>query len=648
MQQYKVKERDTLWKIARKNRTTVDAIAALNGLKGRQIHNLKVDQILLLPGDSDNSPDSKINLKFRGIDTKTFTPQQVKVEHDGTTSTHILGANASIMLAIYDHTKGLRVWIEDLSKKMESVLAVDILPIGDWNLNIDSRVLKTAGSLQPKAGAASSSSSEVQNAVTHNAQVENGQTKLEETRVEGGKPVQVIATIYTSENLRLHPANEKYRAYILDSAKRYQITPQALAAMIQAETLTKKSGEWDEKTNENAPKQAQGLCQFFAGGWQHVYCEPGTLLNADCKGLSESNLLAKRLVAKYAIDSLGAYAKINIRDFENASKLDTSALPPEEKAKLAYLLHHEGVFGTRRLLGLAGSRTNDEWFDALTGQLGIKSKNAETRKKAETTAKQLVQQYGNAHKAYRGWLFNLTDSKINVNHFVVNDPAALSTKPRTIAEITSSLTKVQQAEKPAPKPPKAPAPPPSPPTSQPAPASPATEGWHDPLATCTLRTANLASKKGATFGMVRDNGAKPHQGIDLCAVPGTPIFAVADGIAYPYRDSSKKGYGNTLILEVDIDDLPDHQADLIRAAGKKSGTVGFVYAHLDELPAKQKVFHAGEVMGKSGHTGNADNMTTINKGAHLHFEVRLDALKRTKGLTNRIDPLPFINNCTNR
>ena len=148
--------------------------------------------------------------------------------------------------------------------------------------------------------------------------------------------------------------------------------------------------------------------------------------------------------------------------------------------------------------------------------------------------------------------------------------------------------------------------------------------------------------------MVRDNGAKPHQGIDLCAVPGTPIFAVADGIAYPYRDSSKKGYGNTLILEVDIDDLPDHQANLVRAAGKKSGTVGFVYAHLDELPAKQKVFHAGEVMGKSGHTGNADKMTTINNGAHLHFEVRLDALKRTTGLTNRIDPLPFIINCTNR
>jgi murein DD-endopeptidase MepM/ murein hydrolase activator NlpD len=643
MQQYKVKEHDTLWKIARKHRTTVDAIASLNGLKGRQIQMLRIDQVLLLPDSAGNPHDSKLNLKFRGLDSKSFSPQNIKVEHDGTTTTHKLESGASLLLSINDHAKGLKVWIENLGKQMESVLDIDILPIGHWNVNIDSRKIKTEGALQPKSGPQTSSSAEVQQAVTHNAQITNGQTNLEQTRVEGGKPVHAVATIYTSENLRLHPANEKYRKYILESAKRYQISPQALAAMIQAETSTKKTGEWDEKTNANYPDRAQGLCQFFPAAWKHVFCDSGSLLNSDCKGMSETKLLAQRLEAKYAIDSIGAYAKINIKAFQEAAKVDASALPPEDKAKLAYLLHHEGDYGTRRLLGLAGSRTNKQWFDALAGQLGIKSKDPATRKKAEATAKQLEQQYGNAHKAYKGWLFSLTDSKINVNHFLVNDSAALSKQPRKISEITSSLTNIQQVEKPVAKPQEPAVPPPSP---QSAPST--TEGWHDPLATCTLRTANLASKKSATFGMVRDKGTKAHQGIDLCAIPGTPIFAVADGVAYPYRDSSKKGYGNTLVLEVDIDDLPDHQANLVRAAGKKSGTVGFVYAHLDDLPVKRTVVHAGDVIGKSGRTGNADKMTTIENGAHLHFEVRLEALKRTTGLTNRIDPLPFITNCTNR
>ena len=50
----------------------------------------------------------------------------------------------------------------------------------------------------------------------------------------------------------------------------------------------------------------------------------------------------------------------------------------------------------------------------------------------------------------------------------------------------------------------------------------------------------------------------------------------------------------------------------------------------------------GDEIGTTGATGNAKNMTTIAKGAHLHFEAR-NAPVLGLGLTGRIDPIPFIN-----
>ena len=39
-----------------------------------------------------------------------------------------------------------------------------------------------------------------------------------------------------------------------------------------------------------------------------------------------------------------------------------------------------------------------------------------------------------------------------------------------------------------------------------------------------LRTVN-----GARFGMVRNGGTRPHQGVDLYAAPGTPVYAISAG-----------------------------------------------------------------------------------------------------------------------
>lgn len=143
-----------------------------------------------------------------------------------------------------------------------------------------------------------------------------------------------------------------------------------------------------------------------------------------------------------------------------------------------------------------------------------------------------------------------------------------------------------------------------------------------------LRTAGLSSVKGAMFGMTRsypDGSPKPHQGIDLSAPPGTPIFAVENGEVVDVRESS--AYGKVLCMRADEGELK----------GKF-----FFYAHLKQVDLKvgTKV-KAGDVMGQTGSTGNASAMTTVEKGSHLHFEARTAMLLGT-GLTGRFDPLPYI------
>lgn len=674
MEEYLVKEHDTLWKIARKHKTTVDVLASLNKLKGRQIHQLRVDQKLYLPGDDSSTPDTKLNVYFRGLDFKQITPKRVKVEHDQKQSVRELKSRDPMDLLIRDHALGLKIWIEDFQKKMVLVFERDIVPLGHWNLNVDSRAVKTDGTLQPKKGSQSATTPDIKQNTTHNAQVTKGNTAVEHSRIENGKPVQALATIYTGKNLRLHPKNEKYRQYLIDSAERHGLTPQALAAKIDAEAAPVDGG-WYERSNENDPKLAQGLAQFYEAAWLDVSQNKSSLLYADCRTLGKSALLKKRHEAKYAIDAAATYAAMNLKNFAKQSGFAVDQLPPEDKAKLAYLLHHEGLGGTLKLFGIGTQYDDESAKSRLKLQL-----------KSEKKVKDFGAQYdGDYVAAYKGWLYNYTDGKINVNNFVVADQVALGKPPRKCAEVVSALTSKPAPPPPAPKKttpetpqkpaaqqpatqtqpkptvqqqasqtqPKASAQQQAPQSAQPATISTqSNEGssWHDPLAVCTLRSAALANKTAATFGWVRNGGAKSHQGIDLIAVPGTPIYAVADGVAYTAKaPNSKYEYGHTLVLEVALKDLPPAQAEYFRKVNPNHDTIGFFYAHLSEFPPKSPMnVHAGDIIGKTGESGNAEGMDTVAKGAHLHFEVRQKAKLRCKGLENRVDPLPFIQNCTNR
>ena len=101
-----------------------------------------------------------------------------------------------------------------------------------------------------------------------------------------------------------------------------------------------------------------------------------------------------------------------------------------------------------------------------------------------------------------------------------------------------------------------------------------------------------------------------HEGVDLAASMGTPIYAVKDGVCtvHPFNAG---GYGNYVTV--------DHGNGLMTR-----------YAHMSSIATTNgKTVTAGEIIGYVGSTGNST-------GPHLHFEVwsngqRIDPLSTSLG-----------------
>ncbi len=90
---------------------------------------------------------------------------------------------------------------------------------------------------------------------------------------------------------------------------------------------------------------------------------------------------------------------------------------------------------------------------------------------------------------------------------------------------------------------------------------------------------------------------RPHEGIDLAAPQGTPVFAAEAGKVI-YSGSGLGDYGNVVIV-------------------KHAGYYSTVYAHNRRNRVRRGRFvEKGEVVAEVGATGNAS-------GPHLHFEIRL-------------------------
>jgi murein DD-endopeptidase MepM/ murein hydrolase activator NlpD len=101
-----------------------------------------------------------------------------------------------------------------------------------------------------------------------------------------------------------------------------------------------------------------------------------------------------------------------------------------------------------------------------------------------------------------------------------------------------------------------------------------------------------------------------HEGIDLRAPTGTPVFAAESGKVL-YADRRIRGYGRMVVIQ-------------------HPGRVATVYAHNSKVLVRkgQKVVK-GQKIAFSGESGQT-------RGPHLHFEVRYGA--------SPVDPVTVLKN----
>lgn len=127
-----------------------------------------------------------------------------------------------------------------------------------------------------------------------------------------------------------------------------------------------------------------------------------------------------------------------------------------------------------------------------------------------------------------------------------------------------------------------------------------------------IRTGRFSSGFGP-------RGRRFHDGLDISAKPGTPIYASQSGVV-AYSNSGLSGYGRSVIIKGDRG-------------------IYTIYAHAKTLYVKegQRVV-IGQKIAETGSTGRCS-------GPHLHFEVRT---KDRYGRFVAVDPIPLLDRFATR
>jgi len=323
---------------------------------------------------------------------------------------------------------------------------------GAWNSAWSWLAEHLGGGATPKA--------DTQSAAAHRGLSQAGQPMTVVAGPEGPNP----------DNLRLG-RNNVYRTAILGAAKRLGLIPQALCALIDCEAgkvtehipkigpdgkqLKNKKGKlltqpihelWNANAG-NAQSGAAGLTQFLGSTWLSHVLRPGFYIHtqsvangwvrqeADAKGKthwvfvladgkttsnpyakrsSDDNVkkcLAMRMDPTWSINAAADYGNANLK-LLTASGLKLADLNDMEKAKLMYLMHHEGegcgpLFIRNKLSdrkdGVGGLARQKQVFALQLGSNGA-AKASELIDRAD----------GDVEVAYREWLSKYIDTQFGM------------------------------------------------------------------------------------------------------------------------------------------------------------------------------------------------------------------------------------------
>jgi hypothetical protein len=287
---------------------------------------------------------------------------------------------------------------------------------------------------------------------------------ISSTLSNAGQPVTVIVgpECPNKDNLRLG-RNNIYRQAILDAAKRLGLIPQALCALMDCEagkiteyipklgpdgkqlkdkkgkTLTTPIRELWNANAGNTESGAAGLTQFLATTWLSHAMTPGRYLHTQCqangwvrkksnaKGSShwvfmlmdgtttdnphsmrkiDSNVrkcLAMRMDPIWSINAAADYGNANLRILTD-KRFKLTGLNDMDKAKLMYLMHHEGE-------GAGPLFIRNKLASAKDGIPGLRKKFAKQLGKdgAALAKGHIDDASGDVELAYRTWLATYVD-----------------------------------------------------------------------------------------------------------------------------------------------------------------------------------------------------------------------------------------------